>query len=111
MKVKSVVSCGLVLALTGAVGYGVANAGEKKDMTSKTAASSVVTNDNGSVSRTFVESSITTNGNLVTEHRRETRTNMDMDGNVLQTTTSEYAQSYSVGDTGWKLPTAREDSK
>ena len=111
MKVKSVVSCGLVLALTGAVGYGVANAGEKKDMTSKTAASSVVTNDNGSVSRTFVESSITTNGNLVTEHRRETRTNMDMDGNVLQTTTSEYAQSYSVGDTGWKLPAAKEDAK
>ena len=111
MKVKSVVSCGLVLALTGAVGYGVANAGEKKDMTSKTAASSVVTNDNGSVSRTFVESSITTNGNLVTEHRRETRTNMDMDGNVLQTTTSEYAQSYNVGDTGWKLPAAKEDAK
>ena len=111
MKVKSVVSCGLVLALTGAVGYSVANAGEKKDMTSKTAASSVVTNDNGSVSRTFVESSITTNGNLVTEHRRETRTNMDMDGNVLQTTTSEYAQSYSVGDTGWKLPAAKEDAK
>ena len=69
MNINSVVSCGLVLALTGAVGYGVANAGEKKDMTSKTAASSVVTNDNGSVSRTFVESSITTNGNLVTEHR------------------------------------------
>ena len=111
MKVKSVVSCGLVLALTVAVGYGIANAGEKKDMTSKTAASSVVTNDNGSVSRTFVESSITTNGNLVTEHRRETRTNMDMDGNVLQTTTSEYAQSYSVGDTGWKLPAAKEEAK
>ena len=92
MNINSVVSCGLVLALTGTVGYGVANAGEKKDMTSKTAASSVVTNDNGSVSRTFVESSITTNGNLVTEHRRETRTNMDMEGNVLQTTTSEYAQ-------------------
>ena len=110
MNIKSVVSCGLVLALTGTVGYGVANAGEKKDMTSKTAASSVVTNDNGSVSRTFVESSITTNGNLVTEHRRETRTNMDMEGNVLQTTTSEYAQSYNVGDTGWKLP-AKEDAK
>ena len=110
MNINSVVSCGLVLALTGTVGYGVANAGEKKDMTSKTAASSVVTNDNGSVSRTFVESSITTNGNLVTEHRRETRTNMDMEGNILQTTTSEYAQSYNVGDTGWKLP-AKEDAK
>lgn len=110
-KVQIIESCGLALALTMSVGCGVANAGEKKDMSSKTAASSVVTNDNGSVSRTFVESSITTNGNLVTEHRRETRTNTDLDGNVLQTTTSEYAQSYSVGDTGWKLPPAKADAK
>ena len=111
MNIKSVVSCGLALGLASIVGYGVASAGEKKDMTSKTAASSVVTNDNGSVSRTFVESSVTTNGNLVTEHRRETRTNMDMDGNVLQTTTSEYAQSYNVGDVGWSLPSSKEEGK
>ena len=53
----------------------------------------IVTNDNGSVSRTYVESSVTTNGNTVTEHRRETRTTLDTDGNMLATTTSEYAQS------------------
>ena len=76
-----------------------ANAGDQAQ-TSKTAESSVVTNENGCVQRTFVESSITTNANLVTEHRRETRTNMDVQGNVLETTTSEYAQSYGVGDVG-----------
>ena len=93
------------VALTGLCAYGMANASERKDMTSRTEESSVTTNDNGSVSRVFVESSITTNGNLVTEHRRETRTSMDANGNVLGTTTSEYAQSYNVGDTGWKLNT------
>lgn len=71
-----------------------------KDMTSKTAESSVTTNENGSVSRVFTESTVTTNGNMVTERRRETRTNMDMQGNVLETSTSEYAQSYPVGDVG-----------
>lgn len=96
--------CGLAVALTAFVGCTPANAGEKKDMSTKTAESSVTTNDNGAVSRTFVESSITTNGNLVTERRRETRTNMDAAGNVLETSTSEYAQSYNVGDTGWKMP-------
>lgn len=98
-------SCGAALALTAFVALSPAHAAEKKDMQSKTAESSVTTNDNGSVSRTFVETSVTTNGNLVTERRRETRTNMDADGNVLETSTSEYAQSYNVGDTGWKLPT------
>jgi len=103
-------SCGAALALTAIVALSPAQAAEQKDMQTKTAESSVTTNDNGSVSRTFVESSVTTNGNLVTERRRETRTNMDADGNVLETSTSEYAQSYNVGDTGWKLPSSRLDS-
>ncbi len=78
----------------------------------------IVTNDNGSVSRTYVESSVTTNGNMVTEHRRETRTTLDTDGNMLATTTSEYAQSYPVGDVwgeaksdGGKQQTANPDDK
>ena len=70
------------------------------DSSTRNAKSSVSTNDNGSVSRLFTESTVTTNGNMVTEHRRETRTNMDMDGNVLETSTSEYAQTYPVGDFG-----------
>lgn len=71
---------------------------EGNGMESRSSEAGIVTNDNGSVSRTYVESSVTTNGNMVTEHRRETRTTLDTDGNMLATTTSEYAQSYPVGD-------------
>ncbi len=110
MNTRYIETCGLALALTLLVGCGNnANAAEQKDMSTKTAESSITTNDNGSVSRTFVESSVTTNGNLVTERRRETRTNMDADGNILETSTSEYAQSYNVGDTGWKMPAAKSE--
>ena len=96
--------CALAATMTLFVGCGSACASEQKDMSTKTAESTVTTNDNGSVSRTFVESTVTTNGNLVTERRRETRTNMDAEGNILETSTSEYAQSYNVGDTVAKLP-------
>lgn len=75
----------------------VGSSGAAKDQSSKTAQSSVTTNENGSVSRTFVESTLSTNGNMVTEHRRETRTTMDMTGNVLETSTSEYTQTYPAG--------------
>ena len=71
---------------------------EQKDVSSKTAESSIVTNDNGSVSRSFTECTVTTNGSMVIEHRRETRTNTDAEGNMLVTSTSEYTQSYPVGD-------------
>ena len=59
---------------------------------------SVVTNSNGTVSRTFTEINLTTNDNLVTEHRRETRTTLDVDGNMLDSTTSEDAHSFPLGD-------------
>ena len=49
--------------------------------------------------RTQVETSVTTNGNMVTERRRETTTTTDADGNVVATCTSESLQSYPVGDT------------
>lgn len=77
--------------------HGKSKLDESKDVSSKTSEATVVTNDNGSVSRSFTECNITTNGNMVTEHRRETRTTMDSEGNVLETATSEYAQSYTVG--------------
>ena len=48
-------SCGAALALTAFVGLSTVQAAEQKDMQTKTAESSVTTNDNGSVSRTFVE--------------------------------------------------------
>lgn len=91
-----------VLAVTALIGFAAASCEEKKDVSQKSSEASVVTNDNGSVSRAFTEMTVTTNGNMVTEHRRETRTTMDADGNMLATTTSEYAQSYPVGDTGLK---------
>ena len=90
----AVSAAGAVLAL----GFAACAKTDGGDRSSKVAESTVTTNDNGSVSRVFSESTVTTNGNMVTEHRRETRTSTDMDGNVLATTTSEYAQSYPVGD-------------
>ena len=99
-KKVTVAVVGAVLAAAVICAQAVADKPKAKDMTSKTAESSVTTNDNGSVSRVFTESTVTTNGNMVTERRRETRTNMDMEGNILETSTSEYAQSYPVGDVG-----------
>ena len=99
-KKLTVAVVGAVLAAAVICAQAVADKPKAKDMTSKTAESSVTTNDNGSVSRLFTESTVTTNGNMVTERRRETRTNMDMEGNILETSTSEYAQSYPVGDDG-----------
>jgi hypothetical protein len=112
MKDRKIIVAALGVVLPAAL-FGAQAAADKpksKDMTSKTAESSVTTNDNGSVSRVFTESTVTTNGNMVTERRRETRTNMDMKGNVLETSTSEYAQSYPVGDVGIKpLSSIKED--
>ena len=99
-KKLTVAAIGAVLTAAVVCVQAVADKPKAKDRTSKTAESSVTTNDNGSVSRLFTESTVTTNGNMVTERRRETRTNMDMEGNVLETSTSEYAQSYPVGDDG-----------
>ena len=86
------------LMAVAAIGFAASSCNEKRDVSQKSSEASVVTNDNGSVSRTFTECTITTNGNMVTEHRRETRTTLDTDGNMLESSTSEYAQSYSVGD-------------
>jgi len=42
----------------------------------------------------------------VTERRRETRTTLDADGTMLESSTSEYAHSYSVGEVGkWSFET------
>ena len=99
MKIGTIGTCGIALAAALLAGCSEAKAGDA-GISSKTAASSITTNENGCVSKTLVETSVTTNGNLVTEHRRETRTSTDLDGNVLETSTSEYAQSYNVGETG-----------
>ena len=87
-----------LIAVT-AIGFAAASCEEKRDVSQRSSEASVVTNDNGSVSRAFVESTVTTNGSMVTEHRRETRTTLDTEGNMLESSTSEYTQSYSVGET------------
>ena len=88
------------LVAVAAIGFAASSCDERKDVSQKLSEASIVTNDNGSVSRTFTECTITTNGSMVTEHRRETRTTLDTEGNMLESSTSEYAQSYSVGDVG-----------
>ena len=98
-KKKLAMTMAAAMAAVAAIGFAAAT-GEKKDVSQKSSEATVVTNDNGSVSRTFTECTVTTNGNLVTEHRRETRTTLDTQGNMLESSTSEYAQSYSVGDVG-----------
>ena len=110
MKIGTIGTCGMALAATLLAGCSEAKAGDA-GISSKTAASSITTNENGSVSKTLVETSVTTNGNLITEHRRETRTSTDLDGNVLETSTSEYAQSYNVGDTGIANLSLKADDK
>lgn len=97
-KIMTVAAVGAVFALFAMSACGKSDG--KSSATAKTTESGVVTNDNGSVSRTYTECNVTTNGNMVTERRRETRTTMDAKGNVLESSTSEYAQSYPVGDVG-----------
>ena len=88
------------LAAAAMIGFAAATCDGKKQVQQKSSEATIVTNENGSISRTFTESTVSTNGNMVTERRRETRTTLDTDGNMLESSTSEYAQSYSVGDTG-----------
>ena len=109
-KMKVVVASVAVFAVTALLGYAATTGAEKKDSSQKSSESSVSTNENGSVSRTFTEMTVSTNGNMVTEHRRETRTTLDADGNMLATTTSEYAQSYPVGEEGMAGLSARMGS-
>ena len=109
-KIKMTGTAALTLAVTALIGFAAATA-EKKDVSQKSSEATIVTNDNGSVSRTFTECTITTNGSMVTEHRRETRTTLDTEGNMLESSTSEYAQSYSVGDVGMTPLTATLGAK
>lgn len=97
---KMTATVGAMLTLTALIGFAAVATAEKKDASRKSSESTVTTNENGSVSRVFTECTVSTNGNMVTERRRETRTTLDTAGNVLESSTSEYAQSYSAGDSG-----------
>ena len=108
-KKLTITTAGVLVALA-AIGFAAAS-GEKRDVSQKSSEATVVTNDNGTVSRTFTECTVTTNGSLVTEHRRETRTTLDAEGNMLESSTSEYAQSYSSGDLGLTAPKPSVNAK
>jgi len=98
MMKKTVTMAG-VFAMTAVIGYAASTAiGGNTDSRQKSSEATVATNENGTVLRSFTETTVSTNGGMVTEHRRETRTTLDRDGNLLATTTSEYAQSYPAGD-------------
>ena len=64
MNTKNIGVGSLAVAVALLTGCGPANAGETGDVTSKTSATQLTTNENGSVSRTFTESSITTNSSI-----------------------------------------------
>ena len=110
-KTGTALTVASVAAAITLIGFAAASCDEKKDVSQKSSEASIVTNDNGSVARTYVESTVTTNGNMVTERRRETRTTLDADGNMLESSTSEYAQSYPVGEEGMSSFTTRVEQK
>ena len=110
-KTGTALTVASVVAAITLIGFATASCDEKKDVSQKSSEASIVTNDNGSVARTYVEATVTTNGNMVTERRRETRTTLDADGNMLESSTSEYAQSYPVGEEGMASFTTRVEQK
>ena len=83
-KTGTALTVASVAAAITLIGFAAASCDEKKDVSQKSSEASIVTNDNGSVARTYVESTVTTNGNMVTERRRETRTTLDADGNICR---------------------------
>lgn len=110
-KTGTALTVASVVAAITLIGFAAASCDEKKDVSQKSSEASIVTNDNGSVARTYVEATVTTNGNMVTERRRETRTTLDADGNMLESSTSEYAQSYPVGEEGMASFAKRVEQK
>ena len=110
-KTGTALTVASVAAAITLIGFAAASCDEKKDVSQKSSEASIVTNDNGSVARTYVEATVTTNGNMVTERRRETRTTLDADGNMLESSTSEYAQSYPVGEEGMASFAKRVEQK
>ena len=98
MNFNDMKKCAMSLALAAAAGCGSdataqGSNNEHKDVVPKTATTKV-TEENGVVSKTVVETSVVTNGNTITEFRRQTKTSTDKDGNVIAREVSEYSESY-----------------
>ena len=97
MKNRKMLTFGLAAGLVALVGTCLV-AKEKQPETADKAKPAAAEKAKEPATRTQVETSVTTNGNMVTERRRETTTTTDADGNVVATSTSESLQSYPVGD-------------
>ena len=112
MKNRKMLTFGLAAGLVALVGTCLV-AKEKQADAAEKAKPAVAEKAKEPATRTQVESSVTTNGNMVTERRRETTTTTDADGNVIATSTSESLQSYPVGDTATAgvvaVPTAKAE--
>ena len=98
MKNRKMLTFGLAAGLVALVGTCLV-AKEKQSDAAEKAKPAAAEKAKEPATRTQVESSVTTNGNMVTERRRETTTTTDADGNVIATCTSESLQSYPVGET------------
>ena len=104
---------GLAAGLVALVGTCLIAKEKQSDAADKAKEPAAVEKAKEPATRTQVETSVTTNGNMVTERRRETTTTTDADGNVVATCTSESLQSYPVGDTATAgvvaVPSAKAD--
>ncbi len=60
--------------------------------------STTVTNVSGSITKTFAEKTVSTNGNFVTIQHRETVIESDDKGNILESSMNEYVETHSIAD-------------
>ena len=113
MKNRNMLTFGLAAGLVALVGTCLIAKEKQSDAADKAKETAAVEKAKEPATRTQVETSVTTNGNMVTERRRETTTTTDADGNVIATSTSESLQSYPVGDTATAgvvaVPTAKAE--
>ena len=114
MKNRNMLTFGLAAGLVALVGTCLIAKEKQPDAADKVKAPAAVEKAKEPATRTQVETSVTTNGNMVTERRRETTTTTDADGTVVATSTRESLQSYPVGDTATAgvvaAPGAKEES-
>ena len=113
MKNRKMLTFGLAAGLVALVGTCLVAEEKQSAAADKAKPAAVSDKAKEPATRTQVETSVTTNGNMVTERRRETTTTTDADGNVVATCTSESLQTYPVGDTatagGVAVPNAKAE--
>ncbi len=114
MKNRKMLTFGLAAGLVALVGTCLVAKEKQSDPADKAKQPAAVEKAKEPATRKEVETSVTTNGNMVTERRRETTTTTDADGNVIATCTSESLQTYPVGDSSTAgvvaAPGAKEES-